>query len=111
MTEHMTTEQKMGKLIERERAKFAEYDQTMKELAADLARVRETGREITGLMAQLDDLSLRINAIESRVAMDREQREKWFEVHNNLVTDVLKNRKMIRELYDMAEAKTPAGGT
>lgn len=52
---------------------------------------------------KLDDMGLRLTAIEVRVSSAREAREKWFEELSRLMDDVLRNRSLIRELQDMAK--------
>jgi hypothetical protein len=100
-----TLEEKFRDLVNRERDKFAEYDRLFEDIKLDLEAHRHMVRTVNDHERLLEDISLRINAIETRLATNREQREKWFELLNNLTTDVLRNRKAIRDMQDLLADK------
>ncbi len=75
-------------------------DDQISEQNADINRSLAISQAVND---KLDDMGLRLSAIEVRVSSAREAREKWFEELSRLMDDVLRNRSVIRELQDAAK--------
>lgn len=75
-------------------------DKKIDEQNADVNRALAIAQAVND---KLDDLNLRVTAIDTRVAHAREQREHWFEQLSRITEDVLKNRALIREIEERAK--------